>query len=87
MALFALLGVLSPRRRLYPPAGKSYGLEAEPEAAGVRLRLEKRPGCGVQAYASIGHPSCSFWIRGWARVSFAVDTLDVIKGGSYRSKG
>ena len=29
-------GVLSPRRRLYPPACKPYGLEAEPEAAGSR---------------------------------------------------
>jgi hypothetical protein len=27
-------GVLSPRRRLYPPACRPYGLEAEPEAAG-----------------------------------------------------
>ncbi|MFC1869260.1 hypothetical protein ACFL0H_14170 [Thermodesulfobacteriota bacterium] len=25
----------SPRRRLYPPAWKPYGLEAEPEAIGV----------------------------------------------------
>jgi hypothetical protein len=37
MAFFALLGVLSPRRGLYPPACKPYGLEAEPEAAGFRL--------------------------------------------------
>jgi hypothetical protein len=29
-------GVLSPRRRLYPPACRPYGLEAEPEAAGFR---------------------------------------------------
>jgi hypothetical protein len=37
-AFFDLLGVLSPRRRPYPPACKPYGLEAEPEAAGSRLR-------------------------------------------------
>jgi len=30
--LFFLLVVSSPRRRLYPPAWKPYGLEAEPEA-------------------------------------------------------
>ena len=31
---FAVMyGVFSPRRRLYPPACKPYGLEAEPEAA------------------------------------------------------
>jgi hypothetical protein len=41
MALFALLGVLSPRRRLYPPACRPYGLEAEPEAAGFRPRRNK----------------------------------------------
>ncbi len=29
----------SPRRRLYPPACKPYGLEAEPEAQRTRLRF------------------------------------------------
>ncbi len=45
-------GVLSPRRRLYPPACKPYGLEAEPEAAGFRprrtgVRLGRKPLCGL----------------------------------------
>ncbi len=31
--LYDLLFPSSPRRRLYPPACKPYGLEAEPEAA------------------------------------------------------
>ncbi|MEE8429621.1 MAG: hypothetical protein V3S16_00040 [Candidatus Desulfatibia sp.] len=34
-------GVLSPRRRLYPPACKPYGLEAEPEAAGFRHKGDR----------------------------------------------
>jgi hypothetical protein len=34
-------GVLSPRRRLYPPACKPSGLEAEPEAAAFRPRRTK----------------------------------------------
>jgi hypothetical protein len=38
MAIFVLFSVLSPRRRLYPPACKPYGLEAKPEAADFRLR-------------------------------------------------
>jgi hypothetical protein len=39
MVIFPMSGILSPRRRLYPPAWKPYGLEAEPEAADFRLRL------------------------------------------------
>jgi len=35
----------SPRRRIYPPAWKPYGLEAEPEArAGVKLETGLRLG-------------------------------------------
>ncbi len=34
-------GVLSLRRKLYPPACKPYGLEAEPEAAGFRSRRDR----------------------------------------------
>jgi hypothetical protein len=74
MALFVLLGVLSPRRRLYPPACKPYGLEAEPEAAGFRLRrtdvrLTANPCAALIrtkiAHFCIGHPLCSFLIHGW----------------------
>ncbi len=43
-------GVLSPRRRLYPPACRPYGLEAEPEAAGFRPRRTK-----VRLPATAGH--------------------------------
>jgi hypothetical protein len=66
MAIFVLFSVLSPRRRLYPPACKPYGLEAKPEAAGFRLRRtdvrlpvplygDRKPLCGLDQ-----NKNCSF---------------------------
>jgi hypothetical protein len=78
MALFVLIGVLSPRRRLHPPACKPYGLEAEPEAAGFRLRRtdvrlpvplcgDRKPLCGLDQ-----NKNRSF--LNWTFIAFIVDS-------------